>query len=357
MKKYKKYFIPSLAIFGFLFGLYMVFFGVVEVPPPPIPFPPPESPYKQSIAGAGLVEASSLNISVGTTRNDTITEIYVQPNQTVKKGTPLFKLDTIVLESQKNEAQTQIDTSVARLDKLISQPREEEIPPKLAAMKSAKSTYYQKTYEYDLYQKLKDKRAVSLNEFNQVYSLKNSAKQDYLSKKGELDLLLAGAWQKDIEISADELKQAKARLSTIESEIERSIVKAPIDGTVLQVNIRIGETVNQIYENDALILFGNIHPLNVRVEIDENNAWQVKKGAPATAFVRGNSIISSPMEFVRIEPYIIPKQAFTGDSKERVDTRVLQVIYKILDSNLPIYPGQIMDVYIQAIPEHSKESK
>jgi HlyD family secretion protein len=38
---------------------------------------------------------------------------------------------------------------------------------------------------------------------------------------------------------------------------------------------------------------------------------------------------------------------FTGDSTERVDTRVLQVIYRVEDNSLPLFVGQQMDVFIE----------
>ena len=59
------------------------------------------------------------------------------------------------------------------------------------------------------------------------------------------------------------------------------------------------------------------------------------------------------LEFVRFEPYVIPKKSLTGDSTERVDTRVLQVIYRVKNENAPLYVGQQMDVYIDAPAEGS----
>jgi hypothetical protein len=56
------------------------------------------------------------------------------------------------------------------------------------------------------------------------------------------------------------------------------------------------------------------------------------------------------LEFVRFEPYVIPKKSLTGDSIERVDTRVLQVIYRIRDAEPSVYVGQQMDVYIDGSP-------
>lgn len=62
-------------------------------------------------------------------------------------------------------------------------------------------------------------------------------------------------------------------------------------------------------------------------------------------------VVFTPLRFVRFESYVIPETSLTGDSTERVDTRVLQVIYSFDRDDLPIYVGQQMDVYIEA-PGH-----
>jgi HlyD family secretion protein len=91
----------------------------------------------------------------------------------------------------------------------------------------------------------------------------------------------------------------------------------------------------------------------VKVDIDEDDAWRYEPGSKAVAFVRGNRNIHFPMTFVRTEPYIIPKSSFTGQTIERVDTRVLQVLYQFEKGDLPIYPGQIVDVFIDSKPIES----
>jgi hypothetical protein len=52
------------------------------------------------------------------------------------------------------------------------------------------------------------------------------------------------------------------------------------------------------------------------------------------------------LSFVRVEPYAQPKKSLTGSGTERVDTRVLQVIYSIEPSEQTIYVGQQLDVYL-----------
>ena len=102
-------------------------------------------------------------------------------------------------------------------------------------------------------------------------------------------------------------------------------------------------------------MLGNVDLLCLRVDVDENEAWRVRPGAPGVAYLRGNRQISTPLEFVRFEPYIVPKRSLTGDTAERVDTRVLQVIYSFKRNDLPIYAGQQMDVYIDAPPHPTGE--
>jgi HlyD family secretion protein len=96
------------------------------------------------------------------------------------------------------------------------------------------------------------------------------------------------------------------------------------------------------------MMLGNESTLHVRVDVDENDAWRFEAGAQAVAFVRGNPALQTKLRFERTEPYVIPKVSLTGQSSERVDTRVLQVIYSLEDGRLPVYVGQQMDVFISA---------
>ena len=96
------------------------------------------------------------------------------------------------------------------------------------------------------------------------------------------------------------------------------------------------------------MVLGAITPLYVRVDVDETDAWRVKQGARGFAFLRGNVAISAPLSFVRFEPYVVPKRSLTGDSSERVDTRVLQIIYSLPEQGMTTFVGQLLDVYIEA---------
>ena len=122
-----------------------------------------------------------------------------------------------------------------------------------------------------------------------------------------------------------------------------------MDGQVLQLKVHLGEfapVAATAAGEPPLILLGSVTPLHVRVDVDENDAWRVRTGATAIGYLRGNKNIKTPLTFVRFEPYVVPKKSLTGDSTERVDTRVLQVIFSFERGDLPIYVGQQMDVFI-----------
>ena len=71
--------------------------------------------------------------------------------------------------------------------------------------------------------------------------------------------------------------------------------------------------------------------------------------AAARAMLRGEPSQQFALRFVRVEPYVIPKKSLTGDNTERVDTRVLQLIYALEPGGRRVYVGQQLDVYIEGM--------
>jgi hypothetical protein len=94
-------------------------------------------------------------------------------------------------------------------------------------------------------------------------------------------------------------------------------------------------------------LLGDTNRLQARVDVDEVNADRVAGGASAVASLKGDATKTIPLKFVRIEPYIVPKKNLTGSNTERVDMRVLQVIYEFSPPKFPVYVGQQVDVFLE----------
>jgi hypothetical protein len=96
------------------------------------------------------------------------------------------------------------------------------------------------------------------------------------------------------------------------------------------------------------MILGDISRLHVRVDIDESEIVRLKTGGRAHASLRGQPQRSFPLTYVRLDPFVVPKTSLTGESQERVDVRVLQVIYALEETDCPIYVGQQLDVFIES---------
>jgi RND family efflux transporter MFP subunit len=285
----------KLPIIGCLALAFAVFTVATRKPnPPKDPIVPPPAPiYASSVAGIGIVEPKSELISIGSDIPGVVRQVYVKVNAHVKAGTPLFSLD-----------QRDSDAEVAALE---------------ATLKSAQIQAQDATSQFETVWGLSDKRAVSKDE----YTRRQFAAQAAKSRVAEI----------------------QAQLHRASTTRDRLTVRAPISGQILAVNIRPGEFAATTAA-EPLIRMGDTSTLYVRVEIDEQNAHDITPSASATATLRGDVTQKIPLKFVRFEPYVKPKvNLATGG--QRVDSRVLQIIYAISAKDDRIFVGQQMDVFIE----------
>jgi multidrug resistance efflux pump len=315
------------------------------------PVPPARTPFGQTVAGAGIVEASTENISIGSALPGVVVEVFVPVEKVgsqVKAGDPLFRVDDRALKATLRLQEANLQAAQAQLTKLEAMPRPEEVPPSDAKVRVAEALV---AMQFDLSERatrLSPSGAMAVEDVQQRKLSLEQARRQLLQAKTENDLLKAGAWQPDKEIARASIAQAAAQIEQTRVELERSIVRAPIDGEVLQVNVRLGEFVGAP-PSQALVLLGDSHKLHVRVDVDEHDVPRFKQGTSAWASLRGNPAAKYPLQFMRVEPFVVPKKSLTGDNTERVDTRVLQVIYAIDMKDKPrVYVGQQMDVFIDA---------
>jgi multidrug resistance efflux pump len=253
------------------------------------------------------------------------------------------------LRAQRELQAASLRVAEAELARLAALPRTEELPPSAAKVKAAAANVRLWQDQAERSERLITARVVSEEQHVERKLKLEVAEQEFQRARAEDDLLQAGAWTRDIDVARAQVELAKAQLAQIETEIERSVVRAPVDGTLLQVNVRPGEYVGAS-AGQTLVLLGDSRELHVRVEIDENDIPRFQPGLNAKAFVRGDGASEVPLRFVRVEPYVQPKRWLTSDNTERVDTRVLQVIYAVQPCSATLYVGQTLDVYIE-LPE------
>ena len=279
-----------------------------DTPITPPPVAPPEKPFPKGVAATGILESVDENVSIGPPLPALVTEVMVKVWQKVKKGDALMQLDDRELQAQLISQEATIVVNQANLD--------------IANAQLAK--------QQDMLDRLKavtDQRAITQDD------LKNRISDVAVAK--------AQSAQAQAQLSA-----AHAAVKQTKLLIERMTVRAPRDGSILQVNIRSGEYASPQNKQAAIIL-GEVDTLQVRADVDEQNAMAVRPNMPAKAFLKGDSLTAYDLTFERIDPFVIPKQSLTGASNERVDTRVLQVIYRLkVPAGKSLYVGQQVDVFL-----------
>jgi multidrug resistance efflux pump len=340
--------LPLLALAMGGLGFYHVGRESRSAPATAPPEDPARSPYADGIAAFGVVEARTENIAVGAALAGLVLDVYVPSDRVgthVSAGQPLFRIDDRHLKAQLQVAEAQLAMAQARLDWLESQPRPEELPASLARVKSAEADTASYQNQYRRAVRLLERGAMTEEEFvvsKQEYEV---ATHEQARAQAEYDLLKAGAWLPDVEIAQAEVAVARAQVEQVQTEIERATVVSPVDGVVLQVNVRAGERVSDL-DSQALVVLGDVSTYHVRVDIDERDIARFRRGAPAKGYPRGETGHEMTMRFVRVEPFVVPKRALTGENTERVDTRVLQVLYAIERAEHTVYVGQQLDVFI-----------
>lgn len=341
--------LPTTALVGLAFAIVTI----ATSSRPPIVADPVAAPARTSfarfIAGAGIVEPSSKCIAIGAPLSRCVAEVRVQVGEEVRADAPLFILDSRDLRAELAVRKAALSTAEAKLGRYRAMPRAEDLPPARArvAEETARLADAEKRFEIA---KSVNERAISVEELERRRHDADASRARLDEARSQLELLEAGAWTADIEVASAEVAAAQAQLEATQIELERLTVRAPRSGTILQVNVRAGEFAVAGSLETPLVLMGELHPLHVRVDIDENDAWRFQGGVAATASVRGNRDISTPLRFEYLEPYVVPKRSLTGDASERVDTRVMQVVFSFERGSLPIQVGQQMDVFIE-VPE------
>ncbi|MBT8428054.1 MAG: biotin/lipoyl-binding protein [Erythrobacter sp.] len=311
--------LPVIAVVGLIFAAFYILSGQPDRELSDPDREPPRTPEaladEARVAGSGIVEPSSELVQIGSALSGLVTGLYVQPGDRVSEGQTLFTVDDRAVRAQLREANA-----------AIAEAR--------AAIAEAQSAQATAASQLALYRSVDDPAAVSRSEV--------------IRAEGE-----ASAAAERLGLARARLDAAQARAGSARTELGRLTVRAPIAGEILAVNIRKGEYVSTMGGgSQPFIEMGQTQPMHVRIDIDEEQAPRLAMGEPATVSPRGASAQQVQASFVRAEPLVVPKRSLTNSAAERVDVRVLQVIYELPadavgDGGL-FRVGQQVDAYMPA---------
>jgi multidrug efflux pump subunit AcrA (membrane-fusion protein) len=337
--------LPLLAVGSLAYAGWHVYRANQPLPQVAPPMPPVVAPYRHALAASGVVEPTTEDVAIGTHVSGVIERVYVAAGDRVAVGDPLFRIDTRQADAELAVREAGLADAEAQLNRLRSLPRPEALPASAARVHEAQAEVVAADDAHRRTARLAEARTVPDAELISRRQELERARQRLAAAIADHELLEAGAWKEDIAVAESAVRRARAHVEQARTEIARLTVASPIDGHVLKVDVRAGEQVGTASDRRLMVL-GSVQPLCVRTDIDESEIPRFDKNAVARAHLRGDPERSYRLRFVRVEPYVIPKQSLTGDNRERVDTRVLQVVYAVEGDATDLFVGQQVDVFI-----------
>ena len=313
----------TLAFLGILAGFVSAYvYGIKNKAQPPA-FTPASNPYEKGIYANGIIESyqsSGENINIYPEVPGVVTRILIAEGQNVQAGMPILMLDDSVQRATVEQQKAQAESAL------------EQIGLAKASLKSLQDTLDKQKKSYDL-----EPRSVSKDVLDTAQNAVEIGKEN-----------LAVA-QKQYQATFKAYQASKVLLS-------KYVIKAPSDGSALSVNTAVGSYISSqgTYDSytgslDPPIVIGNLQNyIGVRCYIDEILINRLPKPSKmhARMFIRGTDI-NIPLEYVREQPYVTPKIELSNQRTERVDVRVLPIIFRFeKQKDISLYPGQLVDVYI-----------
>jgi multidrug resistance efflux pump len=345
----RKLVLPLLAVAAFSYMTWHVTKTTAARPQTEPAVPPARSPYNGAVAGAGLVEPRSENIQVAAIVPGTVADVAVAVGAEVCAGDVLFRLDDRQRRADLAVQEAQLAEAIATLRRWEQLPRPEDVPPSEARVKKLEADFALRGDELERTRALVEQKILTDQELIAREQTFRATQAELAQAQAEHDRLQAGAWEADLAMQRALVERSRSQVEQARVELDRLVVRSPIRGTVLKVDVRPGEYVGTP-PGQPLVIVGDVERLHVRVDIDEQDLPRFRPGMPGQGFVRGDSEQPLALRFVRIEPFAEPKRSLTGAGNERIDTRVLQAIYAVESSPRTVYVGQQIDVFLDGAP-------
>jgi len=351
----------SLSFIGLLAGGVTAYLSAIVQPPLPPAFSPPTNPYPQGIYAEGMVESeqpSGENINVYPEVSGTVLKIPVREGQDVKKGTVLLVIDDSIQRATTLQLQSQAQAAFTLLAELKAEPRKETLDVNEAQVVAAEAALKTAQDELDKQQAAynANPKSISKDALDTAANAVATAKANLEVACKQRDLTKAGAWIYDINNQERTYNALYKSYLSANALLGKYTLRAPGDGKVLAINPTVGSYVSAQGAYDSytqamdpvLVLGSSQERLNVRCYVDEilvpRLPSQFKMKAQMS--VRGSNV-KIPLEFVRTQPVVSPKIELSDQRQERVDVRVLPIIFRINNAkDLHLYPGLLVDVYI-----------
>lgn len=301
----------------------------------------------QSIYATGVIEGASQDLQLRPENAGRITEVLVTAGQWVEQGDPLVRQDGALQRQQVALAAAKAQLARAELERLRNGARTEEREEARALARAAHARLIQAERTWLRIEQLLSEKAISQQEADDQLAIVNAL-------RAEVEAANARVRQLDAPARADEVRAAEARVAAAEAELnmaeinaEKTVLKAPMRGRVLDVNVEVGEMSGPSAAR-PLIVLSDTSKIRVRAYVEELDAPRVAIGMPAKITADGLPDTVLAGRVVSISPRMSTKEVHTERSGELYDTKVREVLVEVDDAT-PMIIGLRVDISLDAV--------
>lgn len=270
----------------------------------------------------------------------TVEELSVSPGDRVSKGQVLGKLNAEEIEDDYNEAKANFIAQEANLNKSIY-PREEEIAQERENCRRAEADYRNAQKNYERKKLLSEQGALSAKEFDEA-ELDLAVKEAEYKIAGEkLSMKETGPVGHELTSLKAQIEQARYRLEQEENKLNKTVLRAEMDGVVTAVEVALGDYVQP---GTRLITIGDTGQLEVTAGVSEADSGRLRPGQK----VKVTTAAQPDREYSGILQSVSPG-AVTTKTAEKGSQVEVPVIVKIDGDTEGLRPGYTVDLSITAI--------
>jgi len=231
-------------------------------------------------AGGYVIPRDSIDVSSKIVGR--VEEIYVDRGDKVKAGDVLLKLEDDEQRAQLALAEAQVNAAKAQLSELQTGSRPEEIAAARAGLASAEATLKNASNDWERLRALTRNNAVSQQELDRAKASYRVAEANAESARKNLELIEKGPRIEQIEAAQAVLKQAEASLDLAKTQLDYTVIRAPIDWTILEKVAERGELLTNINVGgsrgvqSSAVLMADLTDLQVEIDLNETELAKVR---------------------------------------------------------------------------------
>jgi multidrug resistance efflux pump len=236
------------------------------------------------LSAAGYIIARN-QVEVASKITGRIVSLEVKEGDFVKQGQVIARLDDYEVSAQVRQAQANLEAAQARLKQLEAGSRQQEIERAKAQMERAKADLNNAELNLQRAERLVKEGVLSQQLLDDARARHEIALKAYQAAKEDYDLVRIGPRQEEIDLARAQVQQAAAALAFAQAQLENTIIRAPVAGTILDRYVDLGEMVTTGFASErgarqALVSLADLNDLQVELDITEADIAKVQLDQP-----------------------------------------------------------------------------